>query len=50
MGEVADDKAVSLGLTTEEAKDYNTVKEKFESQFVVKRNVIFERAKFNLRC
>ena len=49
MGEEADDIAVSSGLTTEESKDYNTVKEKFESHFVVKRNVIFERAKFNLR-
>ena len=36
MGEEANDIAVSLGLTTEEAKDYNTVKEKFESHFVKK--------------
>lgn len=49
MGEEADDMAVSLGLTTEEAKDSNTVNEKFESHFVMKRNMIFERAKFNLR-
>ena len=49
MGEEADDIVVSFGLTTEEAKQYNVVKGKFEAHFVVKRNVIFERAKFNLR-
>ena len=40
---------MSFGLTTEEAKQYSVVKGKFEVHFVVKRNVIFERAKFNLR-
>ena len=49
MGEEADDIVVSFGLTTEEAKQYSVVKGKFEVHFVVKRNVIFERAKFNLR-
>jgi len=49
MGEEADDIVVSFGLTTEEAEQYNVVKGKFEAHFVVKRNVIFERAKFNLR-
>ena len=49
MGEEADDIVVSFGLTTAEGKQYNTVKAKFESHFVVKNNVIFERAKFNLR-
>jgi len=49
MGEEADDIVMSFGLTTEEAKQYNMVKGKFEAHFVVKRNVIFERAKFNLR-
>ena len=49
MGEEADDILVSFGLTTEEAKQYSVVKGKFEAHFVVKRNVIFERAKFNLR-
>ena len=49
MGEKADDIVVSFGLTTEEAKQHSVVKGKFEAHFVVKRNVIFERAKFNLR-
>ena len=29
-------------------KEYNTVKEKIESHFIVKHNVIFEQVKFNL--
>ena len=49
MGEEADDIVVSFGLTTEEAKQYSVVKGKFEAHFVVKRNIIFERTKFNLR-
>ena len=49
MGEEADDIVMSFGLTAKEAKQYNVVKGKFEAHFVVKRNVIFERAKFNLR-
>ena len=49
MGKEADAIVMSFGLTTEEAKQYNVVKGKFEAYFVVKRNVIFERAKFNLR-
>ena len=49
MGKEADAIVMSFGLTTEEAKQYNVVKSKFEAYFVVKRNVIFERAKFNLR-
>ena len=49
MGKEADDIVVSFGLTTEEAKQYSVVKGKFEAHFVVKRDVIFERAKFNLR-
>ena len=49
MGEEADDIVVSFGLTIEESKQYNVVKGKFEAHFVVKRNVIFERARFNLR-
>jgi len=40
---------MSFGLPTEEAKQDNVVKGKFEAHFVVKKNVIFERAKFNLR-
>lgn len=45
MGEEGNDIVASLGLTTAEGKQYNTVKVKFESHFLVKRNVIFEQAK-----
>ena len=49
IGDEADDIVMSFGRTAEEAKQYNVVKGKFVAHFVVKRNVIFERAKFNLR-
>ena len=49
MGEVADDIMVPFGLTADDAKQYELVKDTFESHFIVKRNIIFERAKFNLR-
>eukprot|EP00794_Sanderia_malayensis_P016472 gene16472-18109_t len=49
MGEEADDILASLKLTGEERKSYKTVKEKFDNHFVIKRNVIYERAKFNMR-
>lgn len=40
---------MSFELSAEEAKKYDTVKIKFEDKFTLKRNVIFERAKFNSR-
>ena len=49
MGEAANDIMVSLGLTADDAKQHQLVKNRFESLFIVKRNIIFERAKFNLR-
>lgn len=49
MGKQADDIFIMFELTTEEEKNYKEVKEKFENHFIVKRNVIFERVKFNLR-
>ena len=49
MGEEADDILVSFGLSADNAKQYELVKNRFESHFIVKRNIIFERAKFNLR-
>ena len=49
MGEEADDIKVSFGLTAHDATQYEQVKNRFESHFIVKRNIIFERAKFNLR-
>lgn len=49
MGEEADDILTSFELSPDEANDYTTVKAKFENKFTLKRNVIFERAKFNSR-
>ena len=49
MGEEADGIFMSFELSAEEAKKYETVKAKFENKFTVKKNVIFERAKFNPR-
>ena len=49
MGEAADDIMVSSGLTADDAKQYELVKNRLESHFIVKRVIIFERAKFNLR-
>lgn len=49
MGEEAEDILTSLRLTPEEASEYNSVRAKLEAHFVVRRNVIFERAKFNQR-
>ena len=47
MGDQADDILTSFKLSTSQQKQYHTVKTKFDEHFVVRRNVIFERAKFN---
>ncbi|KAJ8367397.1 hypothetical protein AAFF_G00320240 [Aldrovandia affinis] len=49
MGEEAEDILVSLHLSPEETSEYDTVKGKLDAHFVARRNVIFERAKFNQR-
>lgn len=49
MGNEADDILRSFSLTEEDKKVYATVKGKFESHFVKRRNFIFEHAKFNKR-
>ena len=41
--------ARSFKLSAEDSKNYQVVKDKFEGHFVKRRNVIFERAKFNSR-
>ena len=48
MGQEADDIFSSFGLSEDDGKRYDLVKEKFESHFIKKRNPVFERAKFNL--
>ena len=49
MGDQADDILTSFKLSTSQLKQYHTVKTKFDEHFVVRRNIIFERAKFNRR-
>jgi len=44
MGEQADHIFISFEFTAEQEKSYEEVKERFENHFIVKRNVIFERA------
>ena len=47
MGEEADDVVSSTNITEEERRVYATVMGKFEGFFKVRKNVIFERARFN---
>ena len=49
MGDEADDILRSFRLSEDDAKKYDTVKAKFDGHFVKRRNVIYERAKFNQR-
>ena len=49
MGDQADDILTSFKLSTSQIKQYHTVKTKFDEHFVVRQNVIFQRAKFNRR-
>ena len=49
MRDFADDILSSFGLPEEDKSKFNVVVEKFDAHFVKKRNVIFERAKFNQR-
>jgi hypothetical protein len=49
LGESAEDILASFSLSDEDSKKYDTVVAKFQSHFVVRHNVIYERAKFNMR-
>ena len=49
MGDQADDVLRSFSLPEEDRKKYETVKTSFNNYFIQRRNVIYERAKFNRR-
>ena len=49
VGDEADDVLRSFRLSEADQKKYSEVKGKFDRHFVKKRNVIYERAKFNMR-
>ncbi len=50
MGEDAEDRLSSTDITADGRKEYATVVKKFDDFFKVRKNVIFERARFNRRC
>ena len=47
MGSKADDTLQVFNLSEEDLKSYKTVKERFDTHFVQRRNINFERVKFN---
>ena len=49
MEDKADDILSSFGLSDTDHKKYQTVFSKFQGYFVKRKNVIFERARFNRR-
>lgn len=49
MGDKAEDILRSLKLSEEDQKQYQPVKDGFDRHFIKRRNVIYERAKFNMR-
>ena len=49
MGKEADNVLKSLGLTAGQQKVYASVPRKYETYFNVRRNIIFECTRFNLR-
>ena len=49
LGEEAEDVLASTRITDDEMKKYSSVLTKFDKFFQVRKNVIFERAKFNRR-
>ena len=49
MGDQADDISLSFQLSEEDKKKYDVVLTKFQGHFIKRRNVIYERMKFNQR-
>ena len=49
MGDTAVDLLLSFDLSEADRKKYKPFKDKFDSHFVIKKNVIYEHAKFNMR-
>ena len=49
MGDRVEDIFNSFKLSETDAGKFNTVLDKYDNYFTIKKNVIFERAQFNLR-
>ena len=50
MGEDAEETLASMNISDDDRKSYESVMGKFDAFFKVRKNVIFERARFNRRC
>ncbi|UYV77006.1 hypothetical protein LAZ67_14002793 [Cordylochernes scorpioides] len=50
MGDNADDILLSCKIASDQLENYGKVIECFESHFIPRRNIIYERARFNQRC
>ena len=50
MGGKSEDIFESFNLANDLAKKFDIVPQKFDDHFVIEKNVIFECAKFNMRC
>ncbi|UYV63401.1 hypothetical protein LAZ67_2003965, partial [Cordylochernes scorpioides] len=50
MGDNADDILLSCKIASDQLENYDKVIECFESHFIPRRNIIYERARFNQRC
>ena len=50
LGEEAESVLISVNATADDRKDYDKVLQLFDGYFQVRRNVIFERARFNRRA
>ena len=50
MGDKSEDIFQSFNLADDDAKKFDIVLQKFDDHFVIEKNIIFERAKFNMRC
>jgi len=48
-GSKSDDIVATFGLTNDDSKKFDVVKDMFDGYFVKRRNIIYERAKFNRR-
>lgn len=50
LGSEAEDALVATRLSDNDCKEYDKVVAAFDSYFVPRRNIIYERARFNQRC
>ena len=48
MGEDAEEVLATTNITAEQKKEYRQVVQKFDEYFKVRKNLIYERASFNL--